>query len=385
MACLFPFARRSFVVPHLRCMLLTVLLAAVGCEETRTVLVKTEPAGANVSINGKLAGASPCKVQWKDARPDDQWELHVIEAKAKGYAPQQKEIRYRTGEAWLPEKIELKLVPADGLVPVEAPNPAPEKHVTWTPKKEFPTANNTPPKPEPAEVPPPKPELARRSASEPIGPPKPAATKTQDKTTAKPESAFSIWRPKGRFRATPDPTPAPVEAGPAVREEREYHTVATTYDTGRLFTCEVRLVRLSDGRVLGQASLLAPYSRRKQIADVLVRLLAKDAPDAANIAVGCLSNRRHGSAGRSLCDEMTSEVVQAVRQSPGLRYVKQVNLRNVILDEEMVESPKIVSDRRIAHLFTGADHVIVGGAAMVVPVKTPTTPSNDSEPLPIYP
>jgi hypothetical protein len=72
---------------------------------------------------------------------------------------------------------------------------------------------------------------------------------------------------------------------------------------------------------------------------------------------------------------MTDVMIQAVRQTPGLRYVKQVNLRDVILDEEMVESPKIVADRRIAYLFTGADHVIVGGAAMAVPiaprVKTP--------------
>jgi hypothetical protein len=144
-----------------------------------------------------------------------------------------------------------------------------------------------------------------------------------------------------------------------------------TSGPNRLMACEVRMVRLSDGRVLAQASLLAPYSRRKEMADVLVKLLAKDAPDDATVAVGCLSNRRRGPDGQTASDEMTRAVVRAVRQTPGLRYVRQVNLRDVILDEEMVESPKIVADHRLAHLFAGADHVIVGGAAMAVPIPTP--------------
>ncbi len=144
-----------------------------------------------------------------------------------------------------------------------------------------------------------------------------------------------------------------------------------TSGPNRLLACEIRLVRLSDGRVLSQASLLGPYSRRTEMVNALVKLLAREAPDDAAIAVGSLSNRRHEPAGQIACEEMTHILVRAVQQTPGLHYVKQVNLRDVILDEEMVESPKIVADRRIAHIFTGASHVIVGGAAMAIPVPVP--------------
>jgi hypothetical protein len=355
------------------CALLGAILPSPGCDnDTRTIRVRTQPSGASVYIDGEFAGGAPCEVQWKDARPDDLWELHVIEARARNYDPQRKEIRYRTGEAWLPEQVELTLTPTNSLVTqVEESTPEPEETpTTWTPKKEIPTANNTPPK---RQDPP-------QADPEPVDSPSPS---------------FSIWRPKGGKRdmtSEPSPSPSPAPTTQPVQRETEQAvspdtttpaklvTLApgssdmrefTTSGPNRLLACEVRLVRLSDGRVLSQASLQGPYSQREEMMDVLVKLLAKEAPDDANVAVGCLSNRRRSTAGRTLCDEMTRAMDRSVRRTPGLRYVRQVNLRDVILDEQMVESPRIVADRRIAYLFTGADHVIVGGAAMAAPIAPP--------------
>ncbi|MBN1943276.1 MAG: PEGA domain-containing protein [Phycisphaerae bacterium] len=350
------------------------LPAAVGCEDgPRTILVQTQPSGASVWIDGQLVGGSPCKVQWKDTCPEDLWELHVIDVKADGYEPHRKEIRYRSGAAWLPERLELTLTPTDASVirgGEESPFPPIRKSmtITWTPGEEL------------AVLPAP--------AKDAVGPKDKTPPPGRDKPT---EREVSLWRPKGRAPRTPvEPQKTPEKSkttsrvilAPAASEveiPRESSNPRTipVYPAEDLLACEVRLVRLSDGRVIAQASLQGPYARRKRMADVLVKLLARQAPDDAFVAVGCLSNRRRGPDGQKLSDEMTRAVERAVRREPGLRYVRRVNLRNVILDEEMVESAKIVADRRIAHLFDGAQYVIVGGAARAVPV--PAEPREEEE------
>lgn len=405
-----------------------LLLTSVGCDnDVRTILVQTQPAGAKVFINGKLAGASPCKVQWTDKRPDDLWELHVIEVRADGYPPQRKEIRYRTGAAWLPERIELTLSPMDTA---SSDGTSEGRNLVWTPQKESSTADESAVKPSPdakprkkkikAKSPPksdppggkPKSASASKSKSKPKNKPEPRIPDTQPAASKTSEPSFSIWRPKGRVTESstepessdapqrPDPTAPqadpseePADSAPA-KVSRQTVILARGNDVPkspdhrsrsapaeRLLACEIRLVRLSDGRVLSQVSLQAPYPRREKMADVLVKLLARDAPDDATVAVGCLSNRRETPEGKVLCEDMTRATVRAVRQTPGLRYVGRVNLRDVILDEKMIESPKIVSDRRIAHLFAGAEHVIVGGAAMAIPISETPRPAEEDETL----
>lgn len=381
-----------------------LLSATIGCrDEVHTLQVQTHPPGAQVFIDGRLAGASPCKVQWKDAQPADLWERHVIEVRAEGFPPRQKEIRYRSGAAWLPDRLELTLSSSDGLAAEAGGEPAEaSRSVVWTPgrkseiikKSSSPAAVRSAPHPKPSRIrlPAKKNEASsavRSAASQPAVSP----------GTQPAEPSFSFWRPKGRAaRGSAEPPKKPSASGtnargagepvsspsspPAKQAATSSAPANASWESAavraflaapsvRQLACEVKLVRLSDGRVLAQASLLAPTDRREEMAKILVELLARQAPPGAEVAVGCLSNRRGSPEGQALCDEMTLSLLDAVRQSSAWRFVKSVNLRDVILDEKMLESPKIVSDRRIAHLFDGADHVIVGGLAATIPLPPP--------------
>ena len=85
-----------------------LLTAFIGCSDNgTTVKVETTPAAAKVFIDGKFVGLSPCECFIRDSQPDDLWEQHVIEVKAKGFEAQSRKLRYRTGAAWLPDKIDV--------------------------------------------------------------------------------------------------------------------------------------------------------------------------------------------------------------------------------------------------------------------------------------
>ncbi len=65
---------------------LLALVALSGCVERR-LWIRTEPAGAIVSINGEVVGASP--VSWRFY----QYGVVLMEAEKEGYAPMERKVR----------------------------------------------------------------------------------------------------------------------------------------------------------------------------------------------------------------------------------------------------------------------------------------------------
>jgi len=85
-----------------------MMAGVAGCSDNgTTVKVETTPSAAKVFIDGKFVGLSPCECFIRDSQPDDLWEQHTVEVKAKGFESQSRRLRYRTGAAWLPDKIEF--------------------------------------------------------------------------------------------------------------------------------------------------------------------------------------------------------------------------------------------------------------------------------------
>ena len=121
-------------MPRVGLWMCVILLAVCGCggnHDKAKVMVITQPPGAKVFLNQKLIGTAPVKCSVVDRHPDDLWEHHVIEARKEGYESGKKELRYRTGAAWLPKKVTFTLERIEGYVPkppvAAAKDPLPAK------------------------------------------------------------------------------------------------------------------------------------------------------------------------------------------------------------------------------------------------------------------
>jgi hypothetical protein len=377
-----------------------------GCEEApKTIRVETRPSAAKIFLNGELVGKSPCTCQIVDKKNPHHWEHHVLEARAEGYRPSGREFRYRTGSAQLPERIVLELTPqatetadaalgpqtstandprlgeSDGDFGGESPqvladsmwgpvNSAERKPVPKSPAKARKTVLVRPKGQSPSE-PPAKVAWASRRADQ-----RPKDAKGGEvvvETFAKPAPA--VVQPLNK----PDDPWLPETLLGRSTEQVQAGWEDLPVPTRRL-AVELRIVRLSDGRVLGQESILATYGDRNQLADVLVDLLAQKVLQGGRVAVGTLCNRRQSATGRRVAAQVTSEVVRAIRQHPRTGFVKRVNLRDVILDENRVEDPKIVCDARIRRLFGGAEYVVIGGVALDIPIVEEEEPPPATQP-----
>lgn len=464
----------------------------VGCADNgTTVKVETTPSAAKVFIDGKFVGLSPCECFIRDAKPDDLWEQHTVEVKAKGFEAQSRRLRYRTGAAWLPDKIEFVMnptllidepeTPKDKSAPVvkPAPAPTPKPVAVKTPEKtpavkpavaarinEFrsttPWAKAAPlnddnippasPKKEPVKEPvkesTPRNDLqARHAEMEKIvvsakGSSVVTAPTPGDFTPGNPESAERITAAtpsrtgpavEEKYERTPGLVPitrprlaplpkqvamadkssrpqfvgsVPWKSVSAANHSRDIELVSSPIkrhvtekpasekkrssapwiEAGglgieeapapedprqenepqdeRMFSCDLRIARVSDGVVLRQASGVDTYENLDNLAQDLVSELAAYVPDNASVAIFCFHNRRGTESGRFVADKMLEAAVSAVQKSPGLKYIKTVNIRDALGNENSLEQSKQLTKPRFYPLLKNAEYVIIGGVAL---------------------
>lgn len=91
-----------------------LLALTSGCVTTKPVHIESHPPGAKIFVNGTYVGVAPLSHPISDDETPGVVDNYKIEARLDGYAPAVAELRDRLGTAWIPDRLELKLMQRDG-------------------------------------------------------------------------------------------------------------------------------------------------------------------------------------------------------------------------------------------------------------------------------
>lgn len=244
---------------------------ASGCDGG-TLQVRTTPPGAKIYFNARPVGVSPCAVNLPNSK-EGLPELHVIEARLKGYEPAIRFLDENNRESLSPRTLEISLTPLpEGFQESQLP------------------------------------EVVTAAAGE---------------------------------------KSAKADAG----SNRFLHRMA----------CEIRVVRVSDGRVMAQASGVVYPVDFSAFSAGLVRQLRGSCSDG-RLAVGQLRNRRQTDLCQPLAEELTDLVRREFSFANDYGVARLIPLRNHI-SEDQLDRPQIVMDPRLAKELVGVRYLVLGGLA----------------------
>ena len=128
---------------------------------------------------------------------------------------------------------------------------------------------------------------------------------------------------------------------------------------------EVRVVRVSDGKVLGQVSRYETIDKLTSLAESIVGEMVEYLPAAdekPEIKVITLRNRRHSDFGKKFSADLTEEIMRETCFSGGYPKVQTLDLRNVI-EEDAMDTHATFKTIKKKGLLDGVDYVIMGGVA----------------------
>ncbi len=312
--------------------LLTILLLLLcsGCMERR-IRVTTHPAGAKVFVNDQLAGISPCTIRVPAPKDEIFSDPYIIEAHKDNYLSAMYYLPVAAPNTMLDEQVELRLAPLAGT------------EMLRRPAKPFPRPALA--EPDPAGPPRSKPP---RIATKP----KPAVTTPADPDPMEPEPVDPETAITPPAKPT-EPDPEPILARPLNSQ---------TPTAAMRFNCEVRLIRMSDGKTLVHASTLGPYSDKYKLASLLAGRIRKQWP-RGRLAVLTFRNRRHSLAGKALAAEMPDLLAAGLGNLNFAGEIKTLDLENSGIENHDREHPDILKNKALAPHLVGADYVLLGGVS----------------------
>lgn len=148
----------------------------------------------------------------------------------------------------------------------------------------------------------------------------------------------------------------------------------------RIITCELRLVRASDGRVVSQVSTLGSYANIKHLAEAMVGRLEQES-SGGSVMMMTLCNRRQTQQGLLVSREMSENVAAALKNISGFKFVRTLNLREILPTEQTLESAQDITAPRFRILLNGARYIVIGGVGLSrlpnVTLKSAATTDDD--------
>jgi curli biogenesis system outer membrane secretion channel CsgG len=166
--------------------------------------------------------------------------------------------------------------------------------------------------------------------------------------------------------------PAPIKTPPVA-------TAPITIDSSSPIACELRLVRLSDGRVLVQRSRLSAVHMLPQMVSEMVHdfIVAMEG-DPKEIVVISLGNRRQTPMGKALAKQLTNQVTTQMNRATR-RTVYSVDLRKILLKESEIErATHLMTHPQVRKRIAGAQYAIQGGVAICGPETRTSAPADDT-------
>jgi hypothetical protein len=140
-------------------------------------------------------------------------------------------------------------------------------------------------------------------------------------------------------------------------------TAGDTAGSGTI-SCDLRLVRVSDGAAIGEASGRGKITELEYLAKALAEKLREDSLiKGESVAVVTLRNRDGGPQGRVVADELADKVAGALISTRWFEVKERIDLRPV-LEEKDLEASDIVKNPKVAGKLAGIKLVVIGGVTL---------------------
>ena len=228
-------------------------------------------------------------------------------------------------------------------------------------------------------------------------PSKPKKTRMKRDIPPRPQKVFmsaSPWAGTDSYTEKKLPKPEKVftstspwtKAAPAsgTKTEVTKHSAVTPPNSSRIIACELRLARVSDGKVISQVSALDSYANIKRLSDVMIGRLEQES-SGGSVIMMTLCNRRGTRQGQLIAEEMSENITAALKNAGGFKFVGRLNLRDIFPTEQKLESARDITAPRFRILFKGAEYVVIGGVALNKPpptrLKSASTVTTDDDDL----
>lgn len=135
-----------------------------------------------------------------------------------------------------------------------------------------------------------------------------------------------------------------------------------TYNT--IVSCQVRLVRVSDGTVVAKASGDDDLDDLDDLADNLADDLEDgQAKRGKAIAVATLRSRTDSDQCRQLTDELQQKLIGKLTDAEYFVVRERLELR-AILDEKDLESSSVVKNPKVQSKLANVDYLLLGGVSV---------------------
>ena len=130
-------------------------------------------------------------------------------------------------------------------------------------------------------------------------------------------------------------------------------------------TCDVRVVRVSDGTVICGGSRHGPGDKLLELTDSLARQLKTKsaAIKGKSIAVISLKNRSGDDKGRAIADEVSDKMTTSLANLNWFNVRERLDLTSVINERDLADT-KIVHNPDVKKKLGGIEYVVIGGISV---------------------
>ncbi len=126
-------------------------------------------------------------------------------------------------------------------------------------------------------------------------------------------------------------------------------------------SCDLRIVRISDGTAVASASASGKSDELSTLAETLADTLKRSMPEEnLPVAVATLRDRTGTTQGRQFSDELVDKVANALVDLQWFDVKERIDLR-AILDERDLESSDIVKNPKVIEKLSSVDYLVIGG------------------------
>ena len=327
-----------------------IAVACVGlvlsaCGEPKTsakVRIVTKPAKAKIYLNGKYVGRSPCTIEVRDKSKTgkNKWESHLIEAQLAGFEMQNYEIAYQSGFAWVPDVVKLDLTKNKNYKPWQ-------KGKTVTISDSDTTSGSS------------KKYVSKTAWHDTAKKDIDLTKKVNELASDRKRDSYTAKTPWQKADDQNEHATAKVKT---FDPKKSKHASATDLQN---FQCELRLIRVSDGKLITQQSAMASVKNSKKLTDILIGRLLRHLPEQdVSIATISLCNRRRTKNGRALSVKLTDMIEKALENSDQFDRVLKLDLRGSVENEMQLESATNLTGSTYRALLGGARYIIIGGVAL---------------------
>lgn len=133
---------------------------------------------------------------------------------------------------------------------------------------------------------------------------------------------------------------------------------------GQAVSCDLRLVRVSDGSAVGEASGRGKLAELEYLARALADKLREDSlVKGESVAVVTLRNRDGTPQGRAAADELADKVAGSLISTKWFEVKERIDLRS-ILEEKDLEASDIVRNPKVADKLAGVKLIVIGGVTL---------------------